>query len=333
MRMAIWGLRALSVICCCAGVSAYAQTQTLSYSLFSGDGPGGFNFSDFGAVEAVTLDAGGTTVSGPATSLYQGGAGDTTFFHDHTSAGGTFVANGGQNSVVNEANASVGAANDPVGVAVDETNGYLFFTSRADGTVLRAPLAPDGSVGAPSVFLSGLNEPTSLHLTSGSRLLVGENGTISSVDPNNAASLTALVTDVPAQTRGLEEDVANGFIYYTTDDQDDIARSPSSGGASTVIFDGDGSFQDLLLDELNSRLIVANFAVSGSFDVDGEVISYGLDRVAGTLTDGGVTLLSQADLGPTQNAYFTGLAFFVPEPSALLLSATAGLLFAARRRV
>lgn len=323
-------LAALMAVCLVGGV-ATATTQTLTYGIFTGGGPGSFNFSDNGTVNAITLDAGGTTVSGPTTVLYQGGAGDSTFFYDHTAAGETFVANGNSSEVVNSAGAAVAAVGDPVGVAVDEVNGYLFYTSRGAGEVYRAPLAPDGTVGASSVFLSGLTEPASLHFTSGSRLLVGEAGRISSVDPTNAASLTPLVTDIIGQTRGLEEDVANGTIYYSTDESDIIAKAPSAGGASTTILSGSGSFQDILLDELNDRIILANFAVSNFFDTDGEIISYAWDPVAGTITDGGVTLLDQAGIvdPPSNNAYFTGLGFLpvIPEPSTglLLVLGAAGL--------
>jgi len=323
------------------GALALAQDQVLTYGIFSGGGPGSFNFADNGSVSAVTLEAGGVSVSGDATVLYQGGVGDTTFFYDHTSTGKTFTANGGQGTVVDETDATVATTADPIGVAVDEANGYLFYTSRANGEVLRAPLAADGTVGPSSVFLSGLNDPTSLHLTSPGRLLVGESGQISAVDPTNARSLTALITDTGGEIRGLEEDTTNSYIYYSVDGgspfEDDILRAPSAGGATTLVLDGSGSFQDILLDEINSRVILANFAVTGSFDVDGEVISYAWDRAAGTV-DGssGVTLVSQANIpnASANNAYFTGLGFLqvVPAQTAGSLISLALLGVGALRR-
>ena len=336
MKTSSFRLAALAGVASTAFAGAgMAQDQTLAYTIFSGTGPGAFNFADNGEVQAITLDSGGTTVSGPATTLAQGGTGDTTFFFDSTSQGDLFIANGSQGSVVDSSFSSVGAANDAVGVAVDEANGYLFWSSRADGNVYRASLnVGTGAVGASSVFLSGLTEPTALHITSGSRLLIGTNGAVSAVDPNNAATLTTLANDVGAQVRGLEEDVVYGTIYYSTDAADNIATVPSAGGVSTNILSGGGSFQDLLLDEVNDRLILANFAVSGGFDTDGAIISYGLDRIAGTLTDGGVTLVTQAELvNPgSENAYFTGLDFVVPEPGTFALLGLGSLAALRRRR-
>lgn len=293
--------------------SAAAQPQTLAFSLFSGSGPGVFNFDDFGTIQAVTLDAGGVSVSGPPSSLAQGGTGDSAFFFDVTASGVPFIANSNVGVAVNADFQPVGGVSpgDVTAVAVDDENGFLFFSSRATGQVFRAPLSPDGSVGPATVFLDGLAEPSSLHLTSGSRLLVGQNGSVSAVNPNDASTFTTLIDGLPGQTRGLEEDVAFGTIYVSFDSTDDVLVAPSSGGAASVLLDSSGSVQDILLDEVNDRLILANFAVDGVFDVDGAILSFGLDRSNATLTDAGVVLLTQDGLASpsTQNAYFTGLAF------------------------
>ena len=301
-----------------------AQSQTLSYSLFSGDGPGNFNFDDNGLVQAITLDDGGTTVSGPITTLYEGGAGDTVFFFDHTSTGGTFVANNAAGEVRDEDNNAVGgvAPGDVVDVAVDEFNNYLFFTSRTSNQVFRAPLDPATKEvsGPATVFLDTFfaSTVTSLHVTSGSRLLVGDSLGVSAVDPNNSSNVTFLAA-TNTEVRGLVEDVDNGFIYFSSDGADDVVRFPSAGGSTTVILDGSGtgpegadpSFQDILVDTVNDRLLLANFAVDGGFDTDGQLLSYPLDRSTGVLTNDPAVLLTQDDLEfpDTQNAYFTGLQF------------------------
>ena len=318
-------LATTALLMCCGLVQA--QSQVLSFSLFSGNGPGGFDFNNNGLVQAITLDAGGTTTSGPIANLYEGGAGDTTFFFDHTSGGSTFIANdtsgsGTSGRVVNQDNTVIDNINDAVGVAVDEVNGFLFYSSRDDSEIWRAPLAPDGTVGAPSLFLDsfdGISGPTALHFTSGSRLLIGDSFSIFAVDPNNAASLT-LLGDTFQSTRGLEEDVANGFIYYSNDGGDEIGRIPSAGRFETILLDGSGtgetggdpSFQDILIDTVNDRLILADFASDGFFDTDGQILSYPLDRATGNLTSTTpAVLLDQAGLQDpaTQNAYFTGLQF------------------------
>ena len=318
---------------------AYSQSQTLSFSLFSGDGPGNFNFADNGSVQAITLDAGGTTTSGSVATLYQGGAGDTVFFFDHTTTGKTYVANNADSpagGLFDENNTDVdgiAAPGDVLDVAVDEFNNFVFFTSRGsrpDGTasgtdtVYRAPLDPvTKAISGPAIpFLStDLDDVTSLHLTSASRLLVADRLEIFAVDPTNAANITPIsFPPTGEQIRGLEEDVANGFIYFSSDETDDISRVPSSGGSATVILDGTGtaagefgpSYQDILLDEVNDRLILADFSTDGNFDTDGAILSYPLDRATGALTSTTPSvLLDQAGLQDPdgQNAYFTGLQF------------------------
>ena len=320
---------------CGLTAGASAQDQVLTFSLFSGGAPDEFNFNDNGSIHSVTLQAGGTTlVPGSFNAEFVGGVGDTVFNIDVASNGDVFygdVESGNGNEGVSRSDAGsttstlVQSSPNANEVLVDEINGYLWYTDRDNGTVSRAVLNPDNTLGASEVFANGLTAPSALHLTSGSRLLVGSEFTIAAYDPSVAfgsGTQAGAVIDAAASAaiRGLTEDATNGFIYYSADQNPDfVIRTDSVSGGSVPLLAGDelgNSYQDVVLDEVNDRLLLANFNNAFGFAEpgDGSVFSIGLDRVAGTLdTNDVVTMLDNTNLllnggdVDAPSAFYTGL--------------------------